>query len=134
VYREVIPYGGVMNSIPLYRLKVLDDQSLSLVDEGKGVAVHLDGRVDAEMGRKAALWLNLISTKTANQALHKFAREGGYPPGSGLDRIFDACIFLDEANLARLELGFPEIVAANKLWKHVPGGTALLAGRAEGGS
>lgn len=53
-----------------------------------------------------------ITEETARHVLWHYGRPGGIQPGLGTQRLMQAIDAADLANVERLRLGFPELVAA----------------------
>lgn len=94
--------------------------------------IPLSPKLDVFGAGVAANLLNLVDDTTANHALFIFSGDDGYAPGAGTTGLMRACTSLDDDHLTRLSLGFPEIVAAYKLYGRVYGGLDLLRQRARG--
>jgi len=76
-----------------------------------------------------------VSVETKEAAWHVLSELGGHkfpPPGSFTTHLLTAALRADMANLARLELGFPELIRAVRLWKFDVRGEDILHAEAAG--
>lgn len=124
-----------MLTIPQYAAQALEAGGFALVDPENADfhVADLNTKLDFMMAAKAAAWLNEVPAETANQAIYVYVDQTeGYRPGGGRESLFLACGNLDDTYLDRLALGFPDIVAAYRLFNRVYGGVELLRRRANG--
>lgn len=73
-----------------------------------------------------------ITPQVAAHVLSHFGRDGGYPAGSFTERLISVIDFADDSNLAKLQLSFPEYVAAILAIQRDPDGVAHLQSIAGG--
>ncbi|WP_097982857.1 hypothetical protein [Streptomyces sp. f150] len=74
----------------------------------------------------------VITDDTARHVLWHYSRDGGIRPGRGTQSLMEAIDAADMANVEKLRLGFPELVAAMLTAKNDIGGIAKLQQIASG--
>jgi len=125
------------NEIPVRFMFAIQEEGRHIIDVESGVVlwtfgtdVLTRGEISLEKGVACAGWLNAVATKpeVARWIICEWDgdHELGYSAGGFFTKLLGTIAEADQTNMGRLEVGFPALVGAVRIWQNVSGSPQLL--------